>query len=95
MIKLLIFYLEGCPYCRNAREAVKELQSENPVYQSAKIEWIEENESPEIANEYDYYRVPSIFCGKNKLYECSPTDDYNIIKKNIDNAFKFVLKVKH
>ena len=95
MIKLLIFYLEGCPYCRNAREAVKELQSENPVYQSAKIEWIEENESPEIANEYDYYRVPSIFCCKNKLYECSPTDDYNIIKKNIDKAFKFVLKEKH
>ena len=42
--KVTAFFLEGCPYCRQAKEAVKELSAE---YSSVNIEWIEENQHPQ------------------------------------------------
>lgn len=92
MKKLRIFYLEHCPYCRKAREALNELKTENAEYENAQVEWIEETRSPEIADGYDYYRVPSIFCDDKKLYECSPADDYVKIKAQVEEALKASLK---
>ncbi len=86
MKKLKIFYLKNCPYCRKAIDAVNELKTENPEYDKIETEWIEETVCPDIANSYDYYRVPSIFCGEEKLYECSPGDDYVEIKRQMENA---------
>ena len=63
MKELKIYYLEGCPYCRKAMTALEELKAENPEFDKVGIEWIEETRSPEIADKFDYYRVPSIFCG--------------------------------
>lgn len=90
MQKLTIFYLKNCPYCLKAMDAVKELQSETPAYQSVAMEWIEETLRPEIADNYDYYYVPCIFYGKEKLYECSPKDDYREIKRQFARAFAAV-----
>ena len=36
--KVLAFHLEGCPYCKQAREALKELTAENNNYASVNIE---------------------------------------------------------
>ena len=91
MEKLQIFYLKHCPYCKNAIKALEELQKENPNYKSINIEWIEENENSELANKYDYYRVPSIFLGNKKLYECNPSHDYITIKNNLENILKTML----
>ena len=88
MKKLKIFYLENCPYCRKATAALKELKAENPDFEKVDLEWIEEANHPEIADQYDYYRVPSIFCGDEKLYECSPGHDYDEIKRQLGNALK-------
>lgn len=92
MKALKIFYLEGCPYCRKAREAVRALTAENPAYEKAKIEWIEETVHPERADPYDYYRVPSIFYGEEKLYECDPGDDSVEIRRQVENALKIALE---
>ena len=86
MQKYTIFYLANCPYCRKAMDALKELKAEDPSIEKAEIEWIEESVHPEIANKYDYYYVPSIYCGDKKLYECSPRDDYNKIKLQLGLA---------
>ena len=88
MQKLTVFTLPGCPYCRKAREAVKELRAENPAYDSVEIEWISEEQHPEIARRYPYYYVPSIFCGGEKLFECKPGDQYGKIKGEVENALK-------
>jgi len=88
---LTIFHMTGCPYCRKARQALGELLEENPAYQSVPIEWIEENEQPEVANRYDYYSVPSIFRGTEKLYEARPTDPYEFIKENVKKALDAAL----
>lgn len=86
MNKLTIFYLEHCPYCKNAKLAVKELYAEDPALQKISIEWIEERQDPKRAEQYDYYYVPSVFMGNEKLYECSPSDDYGVIKQRFRQA---------
>lgn len=86
MKELKVFYLETCLYCQNARRALKELQDEDPAYAQVKTEWIEESREPEVAEAYDYYRVPSVFCCDRKLYECDPGDGFTEIKRNLKAA---------
>ena len=40
MKDLKIFYFPTCPYCKKAKQAVEELQEENPKYREIGIEWI-------------------------------------------------------
>lgn len=91
MNKVILFYLSDCPYCHYARRALKELSSENPVYGEIGIEWIEESRKPEVAANYDYYYVPTIFYGKEKLYEAHPSEDYTACKKNVKAALDAIL----
>ena len=81
--KVLAFYLEGCPYCRQAREALKELVSENADYSQVKIDWVEENQHPEISERYDYYHVPSMFVDGEKIYEAHSGEKYDECKANV------------
>ena len=52
---------------------------------------------PVITNEdnsgegYYYFRVPSVFYGGDKLYECSPLHSYAAIKAHLKAAFDRVL----
>lgn len=91
MKKLTVFYLDGCPYCKNAVTAVKELRSEIPGFLTVEIDWIEERRFAGIADRYDYYNVPCIFSGDEKLYECRPGDDYRTIKQNFKSAIESVV----
>ena len=91
MREIEIFYLTGCPYCKNAKRAVAELLREEPAYGELALRWIEENEEPALADSRDYYRVPSLFYQGDKLYECSPFQGYDVIKAHIKEAFDRVL----
>lgn len=64
MKKITMFYLEECPFCQKAKKAMEELMTENPAYQSLDIEKIEESENVALAENYDYYAVPSLFIEK-------------------------------
>ena len=91
MKEIEIFYLTSCPYCRNARKAVAELCAENPAYSSLRLNWIEEREHPEVADQRDYYSVPSLFYDGKKLYEAHFSHSYDVIKERIRIAFDQVL----
>lgn len=91
MKKITLFYLETCPYCIHAKSALAELQSENPAYKDVEIDWIEESRQPELADQYNYYYVPTIFAGDIKLYEADPSQDYASIKESIRTALDNVL----
>ena len=91
MKKVLLFHMNGCPYCEKAKQAIKELEEEKPEYKEIEIEWIEENENAELANQYDYYSVPTIFYEGKKLYEAKPTQTYEEIKVFVDQAFEEVI----
>ena len=51
MKKVEIFYLNACPYCRNARKAIGELTAQAPAYADIAIDWIEESEQPSADND--------------------------------------------
>ncbi len=91
MKQILLFYLKDCPYCRFAKEALKELAEEDPAYAGVGVEWIEERERPELAARYDYYYVPTVFYGKTKLYEAHPSESYSDVKEHLRAALDEVL----
>ena len=89
MKKIVCFYLEDCPYCHKAKKAFEELMTENPKWSEVPIEWVEESkEKPTELKNFDYYYVPTIYVGNDKVYEASPSDDYNAIKANVLKAFE-------
>ena len=91
MKELEIFFLSDCPYCFNARKALRELMDEQPAYASVIVRWIEERANPEAAKSMDYYYVPSVFYRGKKLYEARPGQGYAEIKANLGNALERVI----
>ena len=75
MKEITYFYLRGCSYCQRADRMIAELTAENPQFASIPITMIEESENAEIANSYDYYYVPCLWIGKDKLHEGVPTKE--------------------
>lgn len=63
---LKLFYQKRCPYCKQALQYLDELKSEYP---EVKLEMIEETEQPDLANQYDYYYVPTFYLDQVKLHE--------------------------
>ena len=92
MKKITLFYLEDCPYCHNARKALEELKKEDSKYGEIDVEWIEESRQRELAEQYDYYYVPTIYAGDQKLYEARPSESYAKCKENVKAALDAVLK---
>ena len=90
MKKMTLFYLRGCPYCDKAKRAMAELNEENAAYAAVEADWVEENEHPELAEQYDYYYVPTIFADGKKLYEANPSQSYDEIKRSIRAALDAV-----
>lgn len=86
--KITFFYLPGCPYCKNANKAIEELIQENPAYGSIEIERINELDPPAGISGYNYYYVPSMFIGKEKIYEADPSQGYEDIKESVRTVFE-------
>ncbi len=90
MKKILMFYMPGCPYCRQGMEALRELQEEVPAYRTLEIQMIDETAFPEVADRYDYYRVPTMYVGDEKVYEAHPGEGYEecrtMVRKALDAA---------
>ena len=86
--KITFFYMNGCPYCRNANIAIEELIQENPEYADIEIERIDEQNPPAGIGGYDYYYVPSMFIGKEKIYEAQPGQKYDEIKEHVREVFE-------
>ena len=91
MKEITLFYLERCPYCNDARRALVELYGEDSAYSTVRIRWVEERRERELAEQYDYYYVPTIFFGEEKLYEAQPSESYPQIKANVKAALDRVL----
>ena len=86
MKKVTMFIMASCPYCRQARKWMEELLEEYPEYAGVEMEIIDETQQPEIANQWDYYYVPTYFLGKEKLHEGAAT------KQKVQRVFERALK---
>ncbi|MFT8890135.1 MAG: thioredoxin family protein [Ethanoligenens sp.] len=82
MKKITMFIMQGCPHCKHAFEIMQELKDKQPAYKALEINVIDENAEPEIANQYDYYYVPTFYVDGNKLHEGVPN------AKKIETVFK-------
>ena len=91
MKSLTMFYLNDCGYCAKARRALEELYAEKPEYREIPIHMIEESMEPELADQYDYYAVPSFFDGKKKLFEAHLFMSYENIRDEIRRVLDYSL----
>ena len=55
------------------------------------MDWVEESERPEVAERYDYYSVPTMFIGSEKLYEAHKGEGYEECKANVKRVFEAAL----
>lgn len=93
MKKIVCFHLEGCPYCHKAIQAFREIREETPALGEVPIEWVEEShETPSELKNFDYYYVPTIYVGEEKIYEANPADDYKKIKSEVRKALELSVK---
>ena len=86
MKELTYFYLPGCPFCKQASAWMEELIKENPDYEKIPVQRVDERQNRALADQYDYWLVPSFFIGDEKLHEGAATKD--IIKKVLDKALE-------
>ena len=69
MKPITLFYLEKCPFCKKAFRFIEEWQTEYPELKTVEIQTIEESRQPDVANQYDYYYVPTFYLEGEKLHE--------------------------
>ena len=86
MKNIKMFVLARCPHCKNAYRLMDELFAENPEYRTLTIEKIDENERPDISDNYDYDLVPAFFVDEVKLHSGVPTKE--IIRNIFDEALR-------
>ncbi len=91
MKKVTAFFVDGCPYCAQGRKALADLIAENPEYGRVEVEWIDENLHKEISDQYDYYATPSMFIGKEKLYEAHLFESYEECRGHIRDVLERAL----
>ena len=72
MKQVKAFILSGCPYCKKARLAYNELCENNASYREVPVDWILEDQQPDIADQYDYYYTPTMYVDEQKVYESHP-----------------------
>ncbi|MBQ6151734.1 MAG: thioredoxin family protein [Mogibacterium sp.] len=92
MKKITMFHINECKYCDMARQAIEELREEDPEYNNIEIEMINEDEHPEIIENYDYWSVPSLFIDHNKIFEAALFMPYETIKEGVKLAFDKALE---
>jgi len=84
--------MESCPYCRQAKKCLEELIEEHPEYGAVEFEYIDETQQPEIAEQYDYYANPSMFIGKEKIYEAHLFETKEECRKHVEEVLQKALE---
>ena len=83
MKPILMFYLDDCGYCHKAHQALDELREENPAYAGIPITKVEESRQPDLADQYDYYAVPTFYIEGEKIFEAHIGMSYENIKDEV------------
>lgn len=68
MQKITMFMFDECPHCQLALRCLDQLCHED-AYKDLEIVKINEKEQPDLADQYDYYYVPTFYVGEKKVHE--------------------------
>ena len=80
-----LFYLANCPFCKKAFAYIENLKKQD-IYKSIEIELIEESEQAELADQFDYYYVPTFYVDGEKVHEGG------IFENEVETIFKKALE---
>ena len=58
--------------------------AENGAYRDIEIDRICEEENPDIVRSYDYFYVPCMYIGEEKVYEADPSQGYDEIRNEVN-----------
>ena len=86
MKRVQLFYLKHCPFCKKAFAYIEEVQQAHPELAALTIELIEESEEPAVAEQYDYYYVPTFYIDGVKVHEGGiyPDEVEPLLRKALD-----------
>ena len=68
MKEITMFMFDECPHCQLALRFLDELLDQ-PEYKDLVIKQINERKESELADQYDYYYVPTFYVGDEKVHE--------------------------
>ena len=68
MKDITMFMFDECPHCQLADKFIRELQQEEQ-YKDLVINRINEKKQPEVADQYDYWYVPTFYVDGEKVHE--------------------------
>ncbi len=92
MKEILAFYMDHCPYCKHAKQAIAELIEENRVYETVKITWVNDAEAAELYKTHPYNYVPNMWFDTELQYEAKPGETYEETKSKIKAVLDEALK---
>ena len=86
MKRVQLFYLKHCPFCKKSLAYIEEVQRAHPELAALTIERIEESEEPAVAEQYDYYYVPTFYIDGVKVHEGGiyPEEVEPLLRKALD-----------
>jgi glutaredoxin len=93
-MELKFFYRPGCPYCRQAEELLTELFAERPEFKTIPLRRVNENAEAALAEQYDYWYVPTFFLGDEKLYEADARDGEKAVREKLTRVLETALERK-
>lgn len=64
-----MFKLAACPHCKLALRYMEELTEAHPEWGKIPVTFVDEGKEPELADQYDYYFVPTYYVGGVKVHE--------------------------
>ena len=64
-----LFFQERCPFWKMSLRYIEELKEEYPEFQPIEIEMFFFFQHPDIADQYDYYYVPTFYVDGVKVHE--------------------------
>jgi len=70
-----------CPYCMQAKKAMKELMAENSSYSEVSVEWIDTMIHPTKPGEFEHYYVPAMFVEGEKYMKDTPVKTMKVAKR--------------
>ena len=75
MKKMYVLTTSWCPHCTRAKQIIEDLLAEHPEWQTVDLSIIDEEKEPEKMKPFfNYYYVPTVYVGEDKVFEGVPSD---------------------
>lgn len=86
MKSIILFHFDACPYCQQARHWITDVFEKHPEYRKVPLTLVDEKKQPAVADQYDYYYVPTFYIDGKKVHEGAAS--YEIVEDVFRRAYE-------